>query len=227
MDKHNHMEKINSYKILIWKSEGDNKTHSNSSSHWKPNLFISPSHPCLADTQSDLQGGIVLCNIVHTGAYTQHNKNWRSGVHFTFTNGKFRCTSNPAMSCFWWLRRLGIIVSMYCMSLQKGFVIGSQWLRWGRASRLETRDVMLVLRWDAEITTSVQLHTIHRQHQLPRTLMIISQLASDWNLKHRHNSSTQYCYFSHNTFFLFLANKSFSMDLILHYDYYLQHRHSA
>jgi len=88
---------------------------------------------------------------------------------------------------------------------------------------------MLVLRWDAEITTSVQLHTIQPQHQLSRTLMImaISQLASDWNLKHGHNSSTQYCYFSHNTFFLHHANKSLRIDLILHYDYYLQHCHYA
>ena len=88
---------------------------------------------------------------------------------------------------------------------------------------------MLVLLWEGEITTSVQLHTIHPQHQLPRTLMImaISQPASDRNLKHRHNSSTQYFYFSHNTFFLHYANKSLRIDLILHYDYYLQYRHYA
>jgi len=224
----------NTWKKLIhtksWsgKAKGTTK-QSNSSGHWKQNLFISPSHPCLPDTQSDLQGGIALRNIVHTGPYTEHKKNWWSGVQFTFTNGKYWCTSNPAASCFWWLRRMGIIVSMYCMSMQKGFVIGSQRLRWGRASRSETRDVMLVLRWDAEITTSVQLHTIQPQHQLSRTLMImaISQLASDWNLKHGHNSSTQYCYFSHNTFFLHHANKSLRIDLILHYDYYLQHCHYA
>jgi hypothetical protein len=219
------MEKINSYKILIWKSEGNNKTQSNSSGHWKPNLLINPWHLCLADTQSDLQEGIAWSNIVNTCAYTIHKKCWRSGVHFTFINGKYWCTSNPAASCFWWLKRMGMIVSMHCMSMQKGFVICSQRLWWGSASRTETRDVMPLLRWDAEIT-SVQLHTIHQQRQLPRTLTIMatSQLASDWNLKHRHNSSTYFCYFFHNTFYLHEANKSFSMDLILHYDYYLQHR---
>ena len=61
-----------------------------------------------------------------TDVSNMHHVAWENQISFTLTSGKNWWTSRPASSCVWWLRRFGIMVMLYWMSLHIGIAIGSQ-----------------------------------------------------------------------------------------------------
>jgi len=116
-----------------------NLLHSKPSGHWNPNLFMSTSQPFLACSHRDLHGGIASSRTVQTGTYIAQRKNFKYGLHWTFTRGKNWLTSKPASFWVWWFSRFGMIVILYWISLHIGIDIGSHLLWVGRFGSEEPR----------------------------------------------------------------------------------------